>query len=195
MDGKLKVLFGLEMTFVVILSILLILSVIDRRQLTSMLDSIQNRNEIVEERMQEYEDLQRFRNYILFTGDTSAYNELIINYYGLDNILYSIYMSDHCNYPYACYNVYDEILRTIDELEDSITINKAIEMAVCYLKKGVSLNDRRCARILAELYIEGSYVPRDTILGRDYLKQAVDSIFVDDDYERIRGQRNGLVSR
>ena len=126
-----------------------------------------------------------FHNYILFSEDTSAYKELMVKYYGLHNLPYSIYMADHCNSSYACYNVYDEISRAFEGLDDQDLKNKALWLAISYLKKGAALKDHRCARVLAGMYIKGDMIPCDTVLGRKYLEQAENSRFVSNEYKRI----------
>lgn len=176
----------LEVVIITILSILLLFSVRKSHQFVQMIDSVQARNDALEEQMQEKEDLQYFRNYILFSEDTSAYKDMLVTYYGLYNLPYSIYMADHCDYPYACYEVYDEIVRCLKELEDANLKIKATRMAIDYLKKGASLKDNSCAFVLAGMYINGDNVPQDTILGKKYLEQAVPKELLEIEYNRIK---------
>lgn len=171
---------------IIVLLSLLVIFIQKKQHLVQEVDSLQKRSSMLEEQLQEREDIRYFRNYILFTGDTSAYKELYITYYGLHNLPYSIYLADHCNYPYACYNVYEEISERFDDLEDPNLQTKAIQMAIFYLKKGAMLKDRQCARILAGMYLKGDHVPQDTVIGREYLIQAEGPKLAEIEYKRIK---------
>ena len=165
----------LEGVIISALSALLVISNLHKKSMGQMLDSIQVEDSVLKERQQDMDGLLYIHNYILFTKDTDAYKEMSINFYGADNLAYSIYMADHCDYPLACYNVYEEISRMMENTTDLELRKEASQLAVRYLKKGAMLGDGLCAFNLACMYIKGNYVQQDTILGRKYLEQAFGS--------------------
>ncbi len=81
-------------------------------------------------------------------------------------------MANKYHYPYANYEVY-YCLTSLFELNDSIgdIDEKTKEMALSYLQKGVELNDYHSLKEMAELYLEGKYVKKDTILGKKLLNK------------------------
>lgn len=176
----------IEIVIITILSVLLLFSVRKSYQLVQIIDSVQTKNDALEEQMQEKEDFQYFRNYILFSEDTIAYKDMMVTYFGLNNLPYSIYMADHRDYPYACFEVYNEIVKCLKELEDANLKIKASRMAIDYLKKGAGLKDNSCSFVLAGMYINGDNVPQDTILGKKYLEQAVPKELLEIEYNRIK---------
>ena len=157
----------------ILLAIPLVFSIHKWQQYSQMFDSVQARNELLEEKIQDKKDFYYLSNYILFTGDTSAYKDLCNDNYGY-NLLCSMYMADHYGYPHACHEVYNEIAYRCKNISDAQLKNNAIQMAIGYLRKGAMLNDWQCAGVLAGMYIKGEFVPQDTILGRKYLEQMLD---------------------
>jgi hypothetical protein len=45
------------------------------------------------------------------------------------------------------------------------------DLAIKYLKRGVELKDPVSIKYLGDLYLQGKYVPKDTILGRKLEKE------------------------
>lgn len=155
-----------------------------------MLDSIQVEDSVLKEKQQNLDALFHIRNYVLFTQDTAAYLEMYTTFYGANNLAYSIYMADHCDYPRACYNVYQEISSMIKNSANLEFKIEATRLAICYLKKGAALNDKLCAFVLAGMYIKGDYVQQDTVLGRKYLKQALGDQNTDVLFQNIKRSKN-----
>lgn len=174
---------------IIILSILLMFTIREKQLYVEMYDSVQLREDSLENKIQEIEDIRCMCNYIFITGDTSVYKESLNYNYGY-NLPCSIYIADHFEYPTACYNVYSEIVYQISNLPDTSfkVKEKAIELAINYLKKGAMQKDRQCAGILAGIYIKGDHVLQDTILGRKYLEQTLDNPeLLDNIYNKIKG--------
>lgn len=185
-----SLLFSLEGIIIVSLSVLLIISNQHRKSAIQMLDSIQVEDSVLKEKQQNLDALFHIRNYVLFTQDTAAYLEMYTTFYGTNNLAYSIYMADHCNYPRACYNVYQEISSMIKNSANLEFKIEATRLAICYLKKGAALNDKLCAFVLAGMYIKGDYVQQDTVLGRKYLKQALGDQNTDVLFQNIKRSKN-----
>jgi TPR repeat protein len=185
-----SLLFSLEGIIIVSLSVLLIISNQHRKSAIQMLDSIQVEDSVLKEKQQNLDALFHIRNYVLFTQDTAAYLEMYTTFYGANNLAYSIYMADHCNYPRACYNVYQEISSMIKNSANLEFKIEATRLAICYLKKGAALNDKLCAFVLAGMYIKGDYVQQDTVLGRKYLKQALGDQNTDVLFQNIKRSKN-----
>lgn len=171
----------------ILLAIPLVFSIHKWQQYSQMFDSVQARNELLEEKIQDKKDFYYLSNYILFTGDTSAYKDLCNDNYGY-NLLCSMYMADHYGFPYAYHAVYSEIAYRYKNFSDSQIKDKAIQMAIDYLREGARLNNWQCAGVLAGMYIKGEFVPQDTILGRKYLEQMLDDKrVVDIFYKKYKG--------
>lgn len=106
---------------------------------------------------------------LVLKGDTLAYDELQTAYldekYKEEYLLYSIVMADKYNYPPAYFQVYN-CLTGVFESGKVIIDKKTIDLALKYLEKGVELNECQATKELGELYLEGKYVPKDTILGK-----------------------------
>lgn len=185
-----SLLFSLEGIIIVSLSVLLIISNQHRKSAIQMLDSIQVEDSVLKEKQQNLDALFHIRNYVLFTQDTTAYLEMYTTFYGTNNLVYSIYMADHCDYPRACYNVYQEISSMIKNSANLEFKIEATRLAICYLKKGAALNDKLCAFVLAGMYIKGDYVQQDTVLGRKYLKQALGDQNTDVLFQNIKRSKN-----
>jgi len=113
--------------------------------------------------------IKELKELVLLKGDTVAYDELAIAYltdkYNEEYLLYSIFMANKYNYHRAYFQVYNCLTSIYEhhsvEIDD---ITKAL--AIEYLRKGVELNDPESTKYLADLYLEGKYVPKDTILGK-----------------------------
>ena len=116
--------------------------------------------------------IKELKKLVLSKGDTIAYKELRIaylnvNYYEEEYLLYSIIMADKYNYPKAYYYVY-KCLTSIFEFHNYTgkIDEKTKDLALKYLKEGVELNDGESTHVLSELYLEGKYVSKDTLLGK-----------------------------
>jgi len=113
--------------------------------------------------------IKELKELVLLKGDTAAYDELAIAYlkdkYNEEYLLYSFVMANKYNYPRAYYQVY-ECLTAVFELRKIKIDEKTKALAIKYLKEGVDLNERQSIKELGELYLEGKYVPKDTILGK-----------------------------
>ncbi len=185
-----NLLISLEGLIIVLLSVFLIINNQHRKSAIQMIDSIQEENSVLKEKRQDLDALFHIRNYVLFTQDTMAYLDMYTTFHGANNLAYSIYMADHCDYPRACYNVYQEISSMIKDSVDLKFRNDAARLAINYLKKGASLNDGQCAFVLAGMYIKGDYVQQDTVLGRKYLKQALGDQNTDVLFQNIKRSKN-----
>ena len=188
-----SLLFSLEGLIIVSLSVLLIISNQHRKSAIQMLDSIQVEDSVLKEKQQDIDALFHIRDYVLFTQDTAAYLEMYTTFYGTNNLVYSIYMADHCDYPRACYNVYQEISNMIKNSANLEFKIEATRLAICYLKKGAALNDKLCAFVLAGMYIRGDYVQQDSVTGRKYLEQALGDQNTNVLFQNIKRSKNSWV--
>jgi len=113
--------------------------------------------------------INELKELVLLKGDTAAYDELatayLTNKYNEEYLLYSFVMANKYNYPRAYFQVY-ECLTAVFELRKIKIDEKTKTLAIKYLKEGVQLNERQSINELGELYLEGKYVPKDTILGK-----------------------------
>lgn len=113
--------------------------------------------------------IDTLKELVLSKGDTIAYNELHTAFmnekYLEEYLLYSIIMANKYNYPPAYYQVYD-CLTSIYEHHSIEIDEKTKALAITYLKRGVYLNECQSTKELGDLYLEGKYVPKDTILGK-----------------------------
>jgi cellulose synthase/poly-beta-1,6-N-acetylglucosamine synthase-like glycosyltransferase len=116
--------------------------------------------------------IKELKKLVLSKGDTIAYKELSIAYlnvpfYEEEYLLYSIIMADKYKFPKAYFNVY-WCLTSIFEFHiyTGKIDEKTKDLALKYLKEGVELNDGESTHVLSELYLEGKYVPKDSILGK-----------------------------
>jgi len=116
--------------------------------------------------------IKELKKLVLSKGDTIAYKELSIayinvRYYEEEFLLYSIIMADKYNFPKAYYYVYKCLTSIFEFHQYTGKIDeKTKKLALKYLKEGVELNDGESTHVLSELYLEGKYVPKDTILGK-----------------------------
>jgi len=113
--------------------------------------------------------INELKELVLTKGDTVAYNELAIAYLNEDfeeeYLIYSMVMANKYNYHRAYYQVYDCLTSVFEHHAGEIDEGTKA-LAIEYLKKGVELRDPESTKYLGGLYLEGKYVPRDTILGR-----------------------------
>lgn len=116
--------------------------------------------------------IKELKKLVISKGDVKAYEELEIaffnvEYYEQDYLLYSIIMADKYNYPRAYFSVYYCLTSIFEQHKYAGKIDeKTKALALKYLKEGVDLNDGQSTEELSNLYMEGKYVPKDTILGK-----------------------------
>jgi TPR repeat protein len=95
-------------------------------------------------------------------GDTVAYDQLYISYLDLPPghfLPIAEEMAIKYNYPQAYYDVYIEL--SCDSCNE-----KSITKAIKYLKIAFEKGHFQAISTLGEIYYEGKYLPKDTILGR-----------------------------
>ena len=134
---------------------------------------IANTQELVKSvSMNNMRPIEKLKKLVLSNGDTIAYSELRIeylevHYYEEEFLLYSIIMADKYNYPQAYYYVYECLTSIFERHHYAGKIDeKTKELALKYLREGVELNDKQSTHELSELYLQGKYVPKDTIFGK-----------------------------
>jgi len=130
----------------------------------------QKKNQAVEViTMNNTRPINELKELVLLKGDTMAYVELKTAYlnekYKEEYLLYSIIMADKYNYPSAYYQVYD-CLTSVFERQGRTIDKDTKALALKYLNKGVDLNECQATKELGKLYLEGKYIPKDTILGK-----------------------------
>lgn len=113
--------------------------------------------------------INELKELVLTKGDTVAYDELGLAFdnenYPEEYLLYSFIMADKYNYSRAYFQVYYCLTSAFEH--HSMTIDSISKnIAIRYLKKGVDLYEIQSIMSLSELYMEGKYVPKDTIKGK-----------------------------
>ena len=113
--------------------------------------------------------INTLKELVLSKGDTTAYNELHTAFMNEKHVeeylLYSIIMANKYNYHRAYFQVYF-CLTSVFKYDVGEMDDETKTLAIKYLKKGVELNDPESTKYLGDLYLEGKYVPKDTILGK-----------------------------
>ncbi len=119
--------------------------------------------------------IEELKQLVLMKGDTVAYNELITAFmnekHEEENLIYSIIMAHRYNYPRAYFETYRYLIQILESYGKT-TNEKTKEMAIKYLKKAVELKDCSALGTLSELYKEGKYVPKDTIMSRKLAEES-----------------------
>jgi hypothetical protein len=125
--------------------------------------------------------IENLKKSVIDHGDIQAYRNLHIEYlnvefYEGEFLFYSIIMANKYNYPPANYYVYKCLTGLY---EHDIRIGKidstTIGLALSYLRKGASLKEYNAINTLSQLYFEGRYVSKDTVLA-EKLKNETKSI-------------------
>jgi len=103
-------------------------------------------------------------------NDKSTYNELTDAYlneqYDEEVLFYSLLMANITHYRQAYFDFY-YLLKYADRSQEmKIFDNETRLLMIEYLKKGAALKHEQSMHELGELYMEGKYVPKDTILGK-----------------------------
>jgi hypothetical protein len=122
--------------------------------------------------------MEELKKLVIEKGDNNAYENLRIRYldvkkYESEFLIYSLYMANKYDNKYAYYDVYKSMTRLfgnnkIDE--------RSKELAIEYLKKGVLHNEYRAVYELSQLLLNGKYVRKDILLGKE-LEQKADSLW------------------
>ena len=115
--------------------------------------------------------IKELKELVLLKGDTVAYDELWVAFmnekYNQEYLIYSIVMADRYNYPHAFFLVY-YCLTSVFEYKAGVIDEETKTLAIKYLKRGVDLKDCNSTKELGNLYLEGKYVPKDTIMGKKF---------------------------
>jgi TPR repeat protein len=107
-------------------------------------------------------------------GDTVAYEDLSISYLDLPSGLFlpiAEEMANKYKYPQAYYDVYFEL--SFDSCNE-----KSMAKAIKYLKLAFDKGHFQALYTLGNMYYEGKYLPKDTILGQKLLMK-YDSIWIE----------------
>ena len=127
-------------------------------------------------------------------NDRKAYDQLLYsdhttNYiYDSDenkSLFYSLLMANKSHYPSAYYNVY-RLLNSYEYFSNCKVVNNRLvheknpfsfdkvtrRFMIDNLKKSAALDDMQANSCLGELYLEGKYLPKDTILGKMLIKKS-----------------------
>jgi TPR repeat protein len=119
--------------------------------------------------MNDTRPIDELKDLVLLKGDTGAFEELAIAYlnekYDEEFLIYSMVMANKYNYPRAYYYVY-YCLTTVFEHHSGIIDESTKVLAIKYIMKGSELKDPVSMKYLGGLYLQGKYVPKDTILGK-----------------------------
>lgn len=107
---------------------------------------------------------------VIEKNDKFAYNDLRVAYlyeqYDEEVLFYSILMANRSHYRQAYFDFY-YLLKYADRSQEmKIFDNETRLLMIEYLKKGAALKHEQSMHELGELYMEGKYVPKDTILGK-----------------------------
>lgn len=114
--------------------------------------------------------IELLKKIVIDSNDKSAYNELTDAYlneqYHEEVLFYSLLMANISHYRQAYFDFY-HLLKYADRSQGiKIFDNETRLLMIEYLKKGVALKHEQSMHELGELYMEGKYVPKDTILGK-----------------------------
>lgn len=123
-------------------------------------------------------DRDYYENLALTKGDTSAYYNLNVYYMEapVENLLYpALIMANKYDYHLAYLNVYEALTSHdhkmgVSELEDLDPITR--KMALDYLKRGAEKGNKECKKILGNHYLEGKYIEKDTIKGKQLKEES-----------------------
>lgn len=114
--------------------------------------------------------IEIYRKFVVKYYDTKAYDKLRIIYKKERNeselLYYSFLIANKKHYPQAYFDIYYE-LRRVETIErKDIFDNELRTFMIEYLKKGATLGHLQSKYELGKLYMEGKYLPKDTILGK-----------------------------
>lgn len=117
--------------------------------------------------------LERLKEKIISNGNELAYERLGNAYLDYNKpqevMIYSTIMAHQFHSPRAFFYVYYDLVSVHrNGLADMGEDLKMI--AIQYLKKSASLNYYGASNVLGKLYLEGKYLPKDTLLGKKLKK-------------------------
>jgi TPR repeat protein len=111
-------------------------------------------------------------------GDTNAYHEMSIEFMDSPNddrfLMTALFMANKHNYGPAYLDVYyclTDYYHKADNKELDDLDEKTRQLAIKYLTDGANTGHYDCKQILGQLYMEGKYLERDTLKGRELLKE------------------------
>ena len=127
-------------------------------------------------------------------NDRKAYDQLLYSDHTTDyiydsdekkSLFYSLLMANKCDYPSAYYNVYSLLNSAEYYCNCKIVNNRLVHeknpfsfdkvtrrFMIDNLKKSAALGDMLANKCLGELYLEGKYIPKDTILGKMLIEKS-----------------------
>jgi hypothetical protein len=108
-----------------------------------------------------------YRKLVIEKGDIDAYDRLR-NFYLLTKpfLRYALIMADKYDYTQAYFDVFS----CIEKMNKKRPSEKEMKKGIRYLKVAALRNHHQAPYYLGELYMEGKYMPKDTVLGK-YLMQ------------------------
>lgn len=121
--------------------------------------------------------LKEVKDKVIKMGDIQSYEELSTAYmdYEIGEFLpYALLMANKYNYPQAYYDVYEclVLMQSIGKGTIESVDPKTKSLALEYLKlsseKGLHLG----MKTLGRFYMDGKYMPKDTVKGNQLLKDA-----------------------
>ena len=123
-----------------------------------------------------FDDRDYYLGEALTKGDTSAYFQFSTMDYPKYDLLYpALTMANKYQYHLAYYDVYDALTSPSYSFKSNSGIknldNESRTMALDYLKRGAEKGNKECKRILGNLYLEGKYIEKDTIKGKQLIEE------------------------
>jgi hypothetical protein len=117
--------------------------------------------------------IEELKRLVLLKGDKKAFDELMIAYfneqYTGEYLFYALFMANKYNYPQAYFDVYQELENLESPYGRSIYEKDTRGFMLEYLKKGAYLGHGQSKYELGNLYMEGKYLPKDTVLGKELM--------------------------
>ncbi|BEG99317.1 hypothetical protein BSYN_15820 [Bacteroides sedimenti] len=111
----------------------------------------------------------QLKKIVVENNDKSVYNELRYAYLNeLESneiLVYSFLMANKVHDRQAYFDIYS-LLSSAEHRQEIRLDKEAKTLMIEYLKKGAALNHHQSKFDLGQLYMEGKYVPKDTVLGQ-----------------------------
>jgi len=122
-------------------------------------------------------DITKYKELALKKGDITAYSSLSSDYMDspYEGFLYTaLIMANKYDYYLAYEDTYYCLTdyyhkKDFTELED--LDEKTRKMALDYLKKGAEKGSKECKKILGHHYLEGKYIKKDTLKGKQLIEE------------------------
>lgn len=113
---------------------------------------------------------------VIEKNDIEGYDQLRYAYFdeqcSEEYLFYSLLMANKRHYPQAYFDVYFSLIRRTLE-QRGVTLDKeTIAFMLNYLEKGAKLGHPQSRYELGQLYIEGKYVLKDTLLGKKMINSS-----------------------